>query len=87
MDEERLDGQLSRLKCGYRKAIEKAMERVPVRNGVIALRDLHLETSLPMDLLAEILKEDGLRLPPQVERVDLNSSRTNRRKKDGRRRK
>jgi len=87
MDEERLDSQLANLKNGYRRAIEKAMERVPVRNGVIALRDLHLETSLPEDLLAEVLQEDGLRLPPQVERVDLNSSHTNRRKKNGRRRK
>ncbi len=75
MHEERLTDELGKLKDGYRRAIEKAMERVPVRNGVVLLRDLWLETSLPQDLLAEMLQEDGLRMPPHVERVDLNMKR------------
>ncbi len=83
MDEERLDNEFTKLKEGYRRAIERAMERVPVRNGVVALRDLWLETSLPQDLLVEVLQEDGLRLPPHVERVDLSM---NRRKRNARRR-
>ncbi len=75
MHEERLNEQLGELKEGYRRAIEKAMERVPVRNGVVVLRDLWLETSLPQDLLVEMLQENGLRMPSHVERVDLNIER------------
>lgn len=78
MYEERLNEQLGKLKDGYRRAIEKAMERVPVRNGVVALRDLWLETSLPQDLLVEMLQENGLQMPPHVERVDLNVKRRKR---------
>ncbi len=84
MHEERLNKQLVKLKDGYRRAIEKAMQRVPARNGVVALRDLWLETSLPHDLLVEMLQEDGLRLPSHVERVDLNESI---RKRHGRKKK
>ncbi|MFO8033556.1 MAG: hypothetical protein R6U88_00085 [Candidatus Bipolaricaulota bacterium] len=79
-----MNEELGKLKNGYRRAIEKAMERVPVRNGVIALRDLWLETSLPQDLLVEMLQENGFRMPPHVERVDLD---TNRGKRDARKRK
>lgn len=78
MHEERLNEEVGKLKEGYRRAIEKAMGRVPVRNGVVALRDLWLETSLPQDLLVEVLQENGLRLPPHVERVDLNMDRRKR---------
>ncbi len=84
MHEERLNEQLGELKEGYRRAIEKAMERVPVRNGVVVLRDLWLETSLPQDLLVEMLQENGLRMPSHVERVDLNIER---RMRHGRKRK
>ncbi len=78
MDEDRLNSELVKLKDGYRRAIERAMERVPVRNGVVALRDLWLETSLPQDLLVEVLQEDGVCLPPHVERVELSPERRKR---------
>jgi len=71
-DRDRLDEELKSMKEGYRKAIEKALERVPARNGVVSLRDLWLETSLPEDLLVDTLREDGIAMPPHVMRVDLD---------------
>jgi len=38
---------------GYRRAIERALERVMVRNGIVSIRDLWFETALPMDLIAD----------------------------------
>ena len=68
------EDSFSRLKESYKRAIEAALVRVPVRNGVVSLRDLWLETSLPLDLIAEVLKENGIEFPPQVQRVDLGQS-------------
>ncbi len=68
---EPLEQELARIPEGYRRALERALERVPVRNGVVSIRDLWLETALPLDLIAELLQTDGIRLPPHVTRVDL----------------
>lgn len=62
---------LARLANGYCRAIEKALERVPVRNGIVSIRDLWLETALPTELIADLLQGDGIRLPVHVARVDL----------------
>ncbi|HDC92727.1 MAG TPA: hypothetical protein ENF15_03080 [Candidatus Acetothermia bacterium] len=67
MDEER---RLA-LRASYKKAIERALERVPVRNGVARLHDLWLETAIPKDLIIELLKENEIRFPPHVKRVEL----------------
>ena len=53
------------------KAIEQALERVPVRNGVARVHDLWLETAIPKDLIIELLKENEIRFPPHVKRVEL----------------
>jgi len=66
--------ELSRLKESYSRAIEAALARVPVRNGVVSARDLWLETSLPLDLIAELLRENGIKLPPRVKRVDFGAT-------------
>jgi len=68
---ETLEQDLSRMPDGYRRAIEKALERVPVRNGVVSIRDLWLETALPMELMADLLQADGIQMPSHVVRVDL----------------
>lgn len=65
--------EFSRLKEGYLRAIETALARVPVHNGVVFARDLWLETSLPIDLIAELLRENGIKLPPHVKRVDFEA--------------
>ncbi len=64
------EGEL--LEC-YRKALERALEVVPVRNGVVSIRDLWLETALPTDLIEELLRTDGVKLPPHVTRVELKT--------------
>lgn len=66
-----LEEELARLREGYCRALEKAFERVPVRNGVVAAEDLWLETAIPIDLIVELLESDGVKIPPHVERVDL----------------
>lgn len=81
---ENLEQDLSRMPDGYRRAIEKAMERVPVRNGVVSIRDLWLETALPVDLIADLLQADGIQMPAHVVRVDLE--RPPRRGRHGRKR-
>lgn len=69
-----LEQDLARLPDGYRRAIEKALDRVPVRNGVVSIRDLWLETALPMGLIADLLQGDGIQMPAHVVRVDLGRS-------------
>lgn len=80
---ETLEQELSRMPDGYRRAIEKALERVPVRNGVVSIRDLWLETALPTELIADLLQADGIQMPVHVVRVDLE--RPPRRGQHGRR--
>jgi hypothetical protein len=68
---EQAQREFARLKESYKRAIEAALAKVPVRDGVVSARDLWLETSLPLDLIEELLKENGIKLPPHVRRVDL----------------
>jgi hypothetical protein len=66
-----LEQDLDRLAGGYRRAIEKALERVPVRNGIVSVRDLWIETALPTELISDLLQADGIQMPAHVVRVDL----------------
>jgi hypothetical protein len=75
MENERLEKEFAKLREGYRLAIERALERVPVRNGVVLLRDLGLWTSLPEDLIIDLLRENGVRMPEHVQRIDLGVGR------------
>lgn len=68
---EALEQDLSRLWDGYRRAIERALERVPARNGVVSIRDLWIETALPVELIADLLQADGIQMPAHVVRVEL----------------
>lgn len=55
----------------YREAIERVLPELPVRNGAISVTSIWVETSLPRDLIIEIVKEGRLRLPPNVERITI----------------
>lgn len=66
-----LEEELSRLREGYCRALEKALETVPVRNGVVSVEDLWFETAIPVDLIVELLESDGVKIPPHIERVDF----------------
>ncbi len=57
----------------YKRAVERAMRHVPVKNGVVDIDSLWVETSIPYDLLQEILSRDDLVLPENVERVNVKS--------------
>lgn len=81
---EAIEQDLSHLADGYRRAIERALERVPVRNGIVSIRDLWIETALPAELIADLLQGDGIQMPAHVVRVDLE--RSPRRARHGRKR-
>ncbi|MGB9757328.1 MAG: hypothetical protein ACPLRP_02470 [Candidatus Bipolaricaulaceae bacterium] len=75
-----LEEEWARLRESYCRALEKAFERVPVRNGVVSVQDLWLETAIPVDLIVELLESDGVKIPPHIERVDFGRSRRKDRK-------
>ena len=72
----------------YKLALERVIARVPVKNGVVDIDSIWVETSLPYDLLRKILQRDDLVLPENVERINLKSSarKGGRRGRSGRRR-
>jgi len=53
----------------YKQAIEQAIAELPVEDGAVSLESIWLETSLPRDLILEILRQAQLNLPPNVERI------------------
>jgi len=58
----------------YREAIERVLPELPVENGTISIDAIWVETSLPRDLIVELVRE-GLRLPPNVERIRFGRSK------------
>ncbi len=57
----------------YKVAVERALPRVPVKNGVIEIDSVWVETSLPYDLLEAILRREDLVRPANVERIVLKT--------------
>ena len=57
----------------YKDAVERAILHLPVKNGVVDIDSIWVETSLPMGLLRSLLKRTDLKLPENVERVNLKS--------------
>ena len=55
----------------YREAIEQVLPLLPVENGTISLDSIWIETSLPRDLIIEIVKEGGLKLPLNVAQITV----------------
>ena len=60
----------------YRRAIERVLPEIPVENGAIDIDSIWVETSLPRDLIIEIVQAGGLQLPPNVERIVLRRERS-----------
>jgi len=56
----------------YKRAIEKALSLLPVKNGLIHIKDIWLETSLPMDLIKEIVQSNSLKLPDNVKGIRID---------------
>lgn len=57
----------------YKQAVERAIPHVPVRNGVIDIDSVWVETSIPYILLQEILAREDLVLPDNVQRINTTS--------------
>jgi hypothetical protein len=57
----------------YKDAVERAIQHLPVKNGVVDIDSIWVETSLPLALLRTLLQRDDLKLPENVERVNLKS--------------
>ena len=76
------------MKANYKLAIEKAITHLPVKNGVINIDSIWVATSLPYEILNEVLRQDDLVLPDNVDRINLKSNvRTKQQIRPGRRRK
>jgi len=69
----------------YKAAVERVIPHLPVRNGVVDIDSIWIETSLPYTLLEEILRRDDLKLPENVERINLTSRVKRREKRSGKR--
>jgi len=57
----------------YKKTVEQAIARVPVKNGVVDIDSIWVEASIPFDLLRKILARGDLELPANVERISTIS--------------
>jgi len=57
----------------YKDAVERAILHLPVKNGVVDIDSIWVETSLPLGLLRTLLQRSDLELPENVERVNLKS--------------
>ena len=62
------------MKANYKLAVEKAIAHLPVKNGVINIDSIWIATSIPYEILNEVLRRDDLVLPDNVDRINLKSN-------------
>jgi hypothetical protein len=62
------------MKANYKLAVEKAIARLPVKNGVVNIDAIWVETSLPFEILNEVLRQGDLVLPNNVDRINVKSN-------------
>ena len=62
------------MKANYKKAVERAITLLPVKNGVINIDSIWVATSLPYEILNEVLRQEDLVLPDNVDRINLKSN-------------
>ena len=61
----------------YAGAIEEALDRLAAKNGVVKMRQIQLETSVPKDLIIEVLDRGMVDFPDRiVEIVDSEEGKT-----------
>lgn len=60
--------------ASYKQAIERAVAHLPVKNGVINIDSIWIETSIPYEILNQLLRRDDLELPDNVDRINLKSN-------------
>jgi hypothetical protein len=57
----------------YKEAVERVISHLPVKNGVVDIDSIWIETSLPYDLLRTLLRRNDLKLPDNVDRINMKS--------------
>ena len=62
------------MNASYKQAIERAITHLPVKNGVINIDSIWVETCIPYEILNEVLRQDDLVLPDNVDRINLKSN-------------
>ncbi|MFP4589555.1 MAG: hypothetical protein ACLFO3_06290 [Candidatus Acetothermia bacterium] len=53
----------------YVEAIESVLEKIPIKNRKVSIHAIHLETSLPYDLLEELLEEKKVEYPDNLDKI------------------
>lgn len=56
----------------YIEAVENVVRKVPVKNRKVSLEAIQLETSLPKDLLLELIKREEIDLPENVDEIVID---------------
>ena len=57
----------------YKDAVERTLPRLAVKNGMVDIDSVWVETSIPYDILQEILTREDLVLPENVQRINTQS--------------
>ncbi len=53
----------------YAGAVEQALDRVAAKNGKVRIRQIQLETSVPKDLILEVLNGEIVEFPDRVDQI------------------
>jgi len=53
----------------YAGAIEEALRKVSAKNGVVNIRQIQLETSVPKDLIVEVLDKGLVEFPDRIDKI------------------
>jgi len=53
----------------YAGAIEEALERLAAKNGIVDMRQIQLETSVPKDLIIEVLDRGIVDFPERIKQI------------------
>ncbi len=53
----------------YAGAVEEALGKLAVKNGVVKIRQIQLETSIPKDLIVEVLDKEMVEFPERIDKI------------------
>ena len=61
----------------YGGAVEEALSRLAVKNGMVKIKQIQLETSVPKDLIVEVLEKGLVEFPERIDKiVDCKEGKT-----------
>lgn len=53
----------------YSGALESSLEKVSIKNKVVTVNQLQLETAIPRDLIIEVLDRGNFQFPDRVDEI------------------